>query len=79
MLNGGAYTSTIKWKELLHHGPLFTEPYNYLGIPVTINQKQVILDPLAEEYAYYYARTPSHQKTDLFNKNFFAFLTNNAI
>ena len=71
MLTGGAYTNTKKWTELIHHGPLFVQEYKYQKIPIKYNSEDLVLPPLAEEYAYYYARLPPTEfQNELRNTNF---------
>ena len=76
MLTGGAYTNTKKWTELIHYGPLFTSDYKYQKLPIKYNfeknnSEEIILSPLAEEYAYYYAKLPPNEfQTEIRNRNF---------
>ena len=56
------------WTTLIHNGPYFPPPYIPHKIPVIINNKEIILDPVSEEYATIYAK---YLDTDYINKSNF--------
>jgi len=61
-----------QWSTLYHNGPLFPELYKPHKIPIIINDIEIILPELAEEYATMYARylnTP-YIENKRFNNNF---------
>ena len=60
------------WKNLIHNGPYFPKPYIKHNIPVIINNKEIILDSLAEEYATLYSKylNSDYIQNPRFNKNF---------
>lgn len=69
-LIGGA--DKPQWKVFRHNGPMFPPKYVPHKIPVIINNKEVILPELAEEYATMLARyigTP-YMESHIFKKNF---------
>ena len=45
-----------QWTFLQHNGPLFPPPYKHHRVPVIVNNEEIILTPLVEEYATLYAR-----------------------
>ena len=45
-----------QWTFLQHNGPLFPVAYKPHRIPVIVNNEELILTPLAEEYATMYAK-----------------------
>lgn len=69
---GGAKGDT-KWTSFVHSGVMFPPLYQPHKIPVIYNGIEVILPPLAEEYATLYARylDTEYIKSKTFNKNFF--------
>ena len=46
----------MKWNTLVHTGPCFPEDYVYKKIPVTVLGQDFILDPKAEEVAFFWAQ-----------------------
>ena len=50
---GGA---NYKWTTLQHNGVLFPPLYKYNKIPLIYNDKEYILNPLAEEFLTYYVK-----------------------
>jgi DNA topoisomerase-1 len=61
-----------QWTVLQHNGPMFPLAYEPHKIPVIIDNKEVILPELAEEYATMYAKfidTP-YMESNTFKKNF---------
>jgi DNA topoisomerase-1 len=71
VLYGGG-SDKPQWSVLKHNGPLFPPPYIPHHIPVVIHNKEVILPPLAEEYATMYSRyiDTDYIVNKTFNKNF---------
>ena len=69
LLGGSA---TMQWTVLKHNGPMFPPEYIPHKTPVIINNTEVILPSLAEEYASMYARyiDTDYVKSNIFNKNF---------
>jgi DNA topoisomerase-1 len=61
-----------QWTVLRHNGPLFPAEYIPHKIPVIINNKEVILNSTAEEYATMYAKfiNTKYIESNLFKKNF---------
>jgi len=61
-----------KWTLLYHNGPLFPKKYVPHNIPVIINNKEYILNDLAEEYATIYVKyfDTDYIKNIRFKKNF---------
>ncbi len=61
-----------QWNILQHNGPMFPPPYIPHKIPIIINNKEIILPELAEEYATMYAKyiDTDYVKNNIFNKNF---------
>lgn len=62
-----------KWSTFIHNGVLFPPLYEPHKIPIKYNGIDVILPPLAEEYATLFARyiDTEYTKSKVFNKNFF--------
>lgn len=61
-----------QWTVLKHNGPMFPLEYIPHKIPVIINNKEIILPELAEEYASMFAKyigTP-YMESSIFKKNF---------
>ena len=61
-----------QWTVLKHNGPMFPSEYIAHKIPVIINNKEIILPELAEEYASMFAKyigTP-YMESSTFKKNF---------
>jgi DNA topoisomerase-1 len=60
------------WTTLIHNGPYFPPPYIPHKIPVIINNKEIILDNVSEEYATLYAKylDTDYINRSNFNKNF---------
>ena len=71
-LYGGAANGKPQWTELIHNGPLFPESYKKHDIPILINDEEVILPELAEEYATMFAKfiDTDYIKNNTFKKNF---------
>ena len=44
-----------QWNIFRHNGPFFVKEYNPHKIPVIINNKEIVLPELAEEYITLYA------------------------
>lgn len=61
-----------QWTFLQHNGPLFPPPYKPHRIPVIVNNEELILTPLAEEYATMYAKfiDTDYINNPKFKKNF---------
>lgn len=61
-----------KWKELRHNGPFFPPEYIPHKTPVIINNKEIILNPLPEEYATMFAKFigTKYMEINSFKKNF---------
>lgn len=61
-----------KWKELRHNGPFFPSEFIPHKTPVIINNKEVVLNPLAEEYATMFAKfiDTKYMELNSFKKNF---------
>ncbi len=60
------------WKTLSHNGVNFPDPYQPLGLAVTVKGRRVILSPLGEEMAYSFAKkkdTP-YVQDQVFTSNF---------
>lgn len=64
MLGGGK----PQWTVLQHNGPMFPPEYIAHKTPVIVNGKEIVLPPLAEEYATMYSR---FLDTDYINNNTF--------
>ncbi len=64
-LGGG---NVKQWTVLRHNGPFFPPEYEPHKIPIIVNNKKVILNPEAEEYATIYAK---YLDTDYVNNNTF--------
>jgi DNA topoisomerase-1 len=68
MFGGG----TPQWTVLQHNGPMFPPSYIPHKVPVIINNMQMVLEPLSEEYATMFAKfidTP-YMTNPHFKKNF---------
>lgn len=65
----------IKWQTLQHNGPYFPPEYVPLpkGIHLIYDGQPIVLNPLAEEAAYFYATFIDHEYTtkEVFRNNFF--------
>lgn len=60
-----------KWTSFIHNGVVFYHPYVQHNIPVVYNGENIILSPIAEEYASLYAKCiDSCGINSKFNKNF---------
>ena len=61
-----------QWTELCHNGPMFPPEYIPHNIPIICNNINIILNPLAEEYATLYSKfiNTEYVKNTTFNKNF---------
>ena len=61
-----------QWQTLSHNGPLFPKKYVPHNVPVIINNKQIILPELAEEYASMFAKYlgTKYMEMSKFKKNF---------
>ena len=62
-----------KWTTFIHNGVLFPELYVPHGIPIKYNGLEILLPPLAEEYATLFAKYlyTDYMKSNTFKKNFF--------
>ena len=62
-----------KWSSLVHNGPMYVPLYIPHNIPIVYDGKDMILSPLAEEFATAYARYMDSEyfKSKTFHKNFF--------
>jgi DNA topoisomerase-1 len=68
LLYGGGQ---IQWHTLIHNGPLFPDEYVQKKIPIIVNSREIILPPLAEEYAMMFAKyIDTKYYTQIFKKNF---------
>uniref|UniRef100_T1J4Y8 DNA topoisomerase I n=1 Tax=Strigamia maritima TaxID=126957 RepID=T1J4Y8_STRMM len=69
------YDNGIKWKTLIHKGPVFAPDYEPVpdSVQFSYDGKVMKLQPKAEEVASFYAKMLDHDYTtkDAFNKNFF--------
>jgi len=72
IIYGGKSDGTQKWKTLVHNGVLFPPEYKYSKIPLLYDNKEIILNEEAEEYAYYYSKYMESEyiKSKIFNNNF---------
>lgn len=61
-----------QWTLLQHNGPMFPDEYVPHNIPIIVNGKEIVLPPLAEEYATMYTRFigTSYVESNQFKKNF---------
>jgi len=64
--------TAYKWTTLQHNGVLFPPLYKYKKIPLIYNNKEYILNPLAEEFLTYYVKylNTDYIKKSQFKKNF---------
>jgi DNA topoisomerase-1 len=64
--------NTKQWNVLKHNGPMFPPEYIPHKIPIIINNKHIILPPLAEEYATMFAKyiDTKYYEINNFKKNF---------
>ena len=64
--------NTKQWTVLKHNGPMFPPEYIPHKIPIIINNKHIILPPLAEEYATMFAKyiDTKYYEINNFKKNF---------
>ena len=64
---------SIKWESLEHSGPYFPPEYTPINIPLVYNQKELFLEPEAEEVAGFFAAllNSDHATNPIFRKNFF--------
>lgn len=62
-----------QWTVFRHNGPFFPPEYEPHKIPIKFNGEEIVLPPLAEEYATLYARYvgTDYIERGKFNKNFF--------
>ena len=69
---GGARNKEQKWETLYHNGVLFPDEYIQHNIPLLYDNKKIILNKEAEEYATYYSKylDTEYIKNSRFNKNF---------
>ena len=67
---GGA--NTKKWNTLEHNGVLFPPEYNSINIPLIYDDKEILLNPEAEEAATFYAKyiDTEYIRNNKFTKNF---------
>ena len=61
-----------KWDRLSHNGVIFPDLYIYNKIPLIYNNKEIILNKEAEEYALYYSKylDTEYINNKKFNKNY---------
>jgi len=61
-----------QWTVLIHNGPMFPPPYIPHKIPIIVNNTEIILPELAEEYATMYAKyiDTEYNNNNIFRKNF---------
>ena len=61
-----------QWTLLQHNGPMFPEEYKPHKTPIIVNGKEIVLPPLAEEYATMYSRflDTEYIQSNVFKKNF---------
>ena len=67
------YGGKPQWSELKHNGPLFPPLYQPHNIPIIVNNQEIILPPIAEEYATMIAKyldKPDYINNNRFKKNF---------
>jgi DNA topoisomerase-1 len=64
--------NTKQWSVLRHNGPMFPPEYVPHKVPIIINDKNIILPPLAEEYATMFAKyiDTKYYEINSFKKNF---------
>lgn len=69
LLGGG---NKPQWTVLRHNGPMFPPEYEPHNTPVIINGKEIVLPPLAEEYATMFAKYIGSQymEQSSFKRNF---------
>ena len=69
----GGGNNKKQWEVFRHNGPYFPEEYTPHNIPVIINNEEVILPKLAEEYITLYANYigTDYIKNTKFKTNFF--------
>ena len=62
-----------KWTQLIHNGVLLAPPYQVHQQPVIINNQEIKLTPLEEEFLTYYAKylDTIYVENPKFNKNFY--------
>lgn len=70
----GGGNNKKQWEVFRHNGPYFPEEYQPHKIPVLINNQQVVLPELAEEYITLYANYlgTDYMKNNKFKTNFFS-------
>ena len=70
---GGKVGNEPKWNTFEHNGVLFPEPYKKHNIPLIYDGKEIILNPISEEFATIYAKflNTEYANSSKFNKNFF--------
>ena len=71
--SGGKVNKNIKrWDKLHHNGPMFPDEYIPHHIPILYNNKKIVLNAEAEEFATIYAKyiNTEYIKNKKFNKNF---------
>jgi DNA topoisomerase-1 len=68
---GGAVKKKY-WSTLVHNGVLFPPEYEIIKVPIIYKEKEIILNPEAEEAALFYAKyiDTEYVKNSKFNKNF---------
>lgn len=64
--------NTKQWTEFKHNGPMFPPEYIPHKIPIIVKNKNIILPPLAEEYATMFAKyiDTKYYENNNFKKNF---------
>ncbi|KAI9596558.1 hypothetical protein BDF19DRAFT_437860 [Syncephalis fuscata] len=65
--------NSVKWTTLRHNGVLFPPDYKPHGVPLLYNGQEIILEPLAEEVATFFALVlhMEHAVNPVFQQNFF--------
>lgn len=65
---------TVKWESLEHNGPYFPPPYEPINVPLLYEDKELYLEPEAEEVAGFFAAlvNTDHAANAIFRENFFA-------
>jgi len=68
---GGAVKKKY-WTTMIHNGVLFPPEYEPINVPIIYKDKEIILNPKAEEAALFYAKyiDTEYVKNSKFNKNF---------
>ena len=68
----GGVKKKIYWNTFSHNGVLFPPEYNPINIPIIYKEREILLNPEAEEAAQFYAKyiDTEYVKSNRFNNNF---------